>query len=221
MIVAQICLGQYTVSVFHFNVDRFVSVLHFQKATYLTSATTLAQLPEDIGQEVAFIGRSNAGKSSAINMIASQKTLARTSRTPGRTQMVNFFAIDELRRLVDLPGYGFAKVPKAVQARWERTTCDYLETRQSLVGLVLIMDIRHPLKEMDQQMIAWTASAGVPLHILLTKADKLKSGAQKNTLLSVQKSLAHYGDAVSVQLFSALKRTGVDVARAKLTEWLL
>ena len=201
--------------------DIVSATIQFQQAAYLTSATNLSQLPDDIGAEVAFIGRSNAGKSSAINMIANQKTLARTSRTPGRTQMINFFAIGDQYRLVDLPGYGFAKVPKAVQARWEQTTCDYLETRQSLVGLVLIMDIRHPLKESDQQMVAWTASAGVPLHILLTKADKLKSGAQKSTLFSVQKSLAAYGDAVSVQIFSSLKRQGVEAARAKLTEWMI
>lgn len=196
------------------------NMIHFQQATYLTSATNLSQLPQDTGAEVAFIGRSNAGKSSAINVISSQKALARTSRTPGRTQMINFFSIDDQHRLVDLPGYGFAKVPKAVQARWEKTTCDYLETRQSLMGLVLVMDVRHPLKDTDQQMIAWTASAGVPLHILLTKADKLKTGAQKNTLLSVRESLSIYGDAVSVQLFSAMKRQGVDVARAMLTQWL-
>lgn len=195
--------------------------LHFQQATYLTSATNMQQLPPDEGAEVAFIGRSNAGKSSAINKITNIKQLARTSQSPGRTQMINFFDIDDRHRLVDLPGYGFAKVPIAVKERWQKTTCDYLEQRQSLMGLVLVMDIRHPLKELDQQMIAWTASCGVPLHILLTKSDKLKAGATRKTQMSVEKDLAIYGDAVSVQVFSSLKGVGVDQARQVLTGWLL
>lgn len=196
--------------------------IHFQNATYLTSGTNMKQLPPDTGAEVAFIGRSNAGKSSALNTLTNQKGLARTSSSPGRTQMINFFALgDSAWRLVDLPGYGFAKVPKLVKERWQKTTGEYLETRESLVGLVLVMDVRHPLKEMDQEMIAWTVSAGVPLHILLTKADKLKSGAQKSTLITVKNSLAMYGDAVSVQLFSSMKRQGIDQACEKLTHWLL
>lgn len=195
--------------------------IHFQKAVYLTSGTNLKQLPPDIGAEVAFIGRSNAGKSSALNAITKQKGLARTSSSPGRTQMINFFALgNDALRLVDLPGYGFAKVPLAVKERWQETTCDYLEARESLVGLVLVMDIRHPLKEMDQSMINWTVSAGVPLHILLTKADKLGFGAQKSTLICVQNALAAYGDAVSVQLFSSMKQQGVDQASDKLAKWL-
>lgn len=195
--------------------------LHFQKAAYLTSATTIKQLPPDQGAEIAFIGRSNAGKSSAINKITGIKQLARTSQAPGRTQMINFFSLEGDYRLVDLPGYGFAKVPRVLKERWQKTTCDYLEVRQSLMGLVLVMDVRHPLKELDQQMIAWTASCGVPLHILLTKADKLKSGAMKKVLADVSKALAIYGDGVSVQLFSSLKGLGVEEARSVLTNWLL
>jgi GTP-binding protein len=195
-------------------------IIDFKRAAYLTSAAQFQQLTNDAGREVAFIGRSNAGKSSAINAITHQKTLARTSSSPGRTQMINLFSLDDTKRLVDLPGYGFAKVPLAVKLRWQETTREYLEKRESLAGLILLMDIRHPLKDMDQEMIAWTVSAGVPLHILLTKADKLKSGAQKATLMAVQKALEMYGDALSVQTFSALKGTGLDKLRQKIVEWL-
>ena len=194
------------------------SAINYNLATYLTSATTLAQLPADQGVEVAFIGRSNAGKSSALNAITNVKGLARTSNTPGRTQMINYFALDERRRLVDLPGYGFAKVPLAVKARWQQTTADYFESRQSLMGLVLVMDSRHPLKDLDQQMIAWCVEFRVPLHILLTKADKLTVNMQKQAFFTVQKALAEIRN-VSVQLFSATKKMGVDEARAKLDLW--
>lgn len=193
---------------------------HYNQATYLTSATSLAQLPPDYGREVAFIGRSNAGKSSAINTIVGISGLARTSNTPGRTQMINYFQIDDESRLVDLPGYGFAKVPPEVQLRWQKTTADYFEKRESLVGLMLVMDVRHPLKELDQQMIVWCVEMNVPLHILLTKADKLTPNAQKKSLFAVQKALSEMGD-ISVQLFSSLKKTGVDEARTKLDRWLL
>lgn len=192
--------------------------MQYNEATYLTSATNLQQLPRDQGVEIAFIGRSNAGKSSAINAITNIKGLARTSNTPGRTQMINYFALDDNHRLVDLPGYGFAKVPLAVKARWQQTTADYFENRQSLVGLMLVMDSRHPLKDLDQQMIAWCVEFQVPLHILLTKADKLTTNAQKKALFAVQKALAEVRD-VSVQLFSALKKIGIDEARAKLDLW--
>src|SRR3990167_5871227 len=187
----------------------------FQQAHYLTSSTTLAQLPSDHGGEIAFIGRSNAGKSSALNMITGVHGLARTSTTPGRTQMINFFEIDDHHRLVDLPGYGFAKVPKAVSARWQKTTADYLETRESLRGLVLVMDARHPLKELDWQMIDWCVEFQVPLHILLTKADKLTPNVQKKTLFFVLNALAEI-DGVTVQLFSSLQKAGVDEAREQL-----
>jgi len=192
--------------------------MRYNQATYLTSATNLQQLPADQGAEIAFIGRSNAGKSSALNAITSVKGLARTSNTPGRTQMINYFALDESRRLVDLPGYGFAKVPVAVKVRWQKMTADYFENRQSLVGLVLVMDSRHPLKDLDQQMIAWCVEFQVPLHILLTKADKLTTNTQKQALFTVQKALAEISD-VSVQLFSATQKMGVDEARAKLDVW--
>lgn len=195
-------------------------MLHFQKASYLTSATTPKQLPVDSGKEVAFIGRSNAGKSSAINAITNIKGLARTSQSPGRTQMINFFQLDETHRLVDLPGYGFAKAPKNIQQKWEIMTRFYLEHRQSLTGFILVMDSRHPLKEMDQQMIEWVTGADVPLHILLTKADKLTASAQKQTLLSVQKAMTVFGDLLSIQLFSALRHNGVDEARMQLSKWL-
>ena len=196
------------------------SKINYNQATYLTSATTLAQLPADYGREVAFIGRSNAGKSSALNAITRVKGLARTSNTPGRTQMINYFAIDHERRLVDLPGYGFAKVPPSVQARWTQMTADYFEKRASLVGLIVVMDVRHPLKEMDWQMIEWCVDTEVPLHILLTKADKLTASAQKKALFSVKKALPKI-DNVSVQLFSSLKKIGIAEARECLNKWLL
>lgn len=195
-----------------------VSKIHYNQATYLTSATCLAELPADDGIEIAFIGRSNAGKSSAINTIVNIKGLARTSTTPGRTQMINFFMINEGRRLVDLPGYGYAKAPAEMKEKWQQTTADYFEKRESLEGLVLVMDARHPLKEMDQQLISWCADFQVHLHILLTKSDKLTPNQQKKTLFSVQKALDGM-NTVSVQLFSSLKKAGVDDARAKLDEW--
>ena len=192
----------------------------FKQAHYLTSSTSVAQLPSDHGGEIAFIGRSNAGKSSALNTITGVHGLARTSSAPGRTQMINFFGIDDTHRLVDLPGYGFAKVPVAVKARWQKTTADYLETRESLLGLVLVMDARHPLKDLDQQMIDWCVEFQVPLHILLTKADKLTPNVQKKTLFFVQNALAEI-DGVTVQLFSSLQKAGVDEAREQLTRWFV
>ncbi|MDP1574241.1 MAG: ribosome biogenesis GTP-binding protein YihA/YsxC [Coxiellaceae bacterium] len=194
-------------------------MLLFEKAIYVTSATKLAELPSDCGVEVAFIGRSNAGKSSAINAITRVNGLARTSSTPGRTQMINFFQIDENHRLVDLPGYGFAKTTLANRARWDQMISDYFEKRESLAGLVLLMDVRHPLKPHDQEMIAWCVEFEVPVHILLSKADKLSKDAQKKALFLVQKSVSHC-EGVSVQLFSAPKKMGVDEARLKLDAWL-
>ncbi len=173
----------------------------------------------DRGAEVAFVGRSNVGKSSAINAITNQKSLARTSKTPGRTQLLVFFELLEDIRLVDLPGYGFAKTPIAVRNRWQEQIVEYLSTRESLKGLVIPMDIRRPFTELDQQMMSWTDDLQLPIHILLTKADKLSRGKANSVLLDVQKRwLANY-DA-SVQLFSAPKRLGVDVAREKLQKWL-
>lgn len=195
-------------------------MLNLQDTKYLKSVDNLSQMPADQGAEVAFIGRSNAGKSSAMNTITGIKGLARTSKTPGRTQMINFFAIDSERRLVDLPGYGYAKVPRTVQERWSQNISAYLETRESLCGLVLIMDIRHPLKEMDQQLIDWTVKCDLPLHILLTKADKLNKNELRKTLDAVTDALASYGDAISVQTFSSNDRAGLEEAVNVLNDWL-
>ncbi|MDN3522724.1 ribosome biogenesis GTP-binding protein YihA/YsxC [Halomonas ramblicola] len=197
--------------------------LNYQTARYLTSAPTLAKCPADEGVEVAFAGRSNAGKSSAINALTRQKALARTSKTPGRTQLINFFVLGEDvgRRLVDLPGYGFAKVPEAVKLEWQRHLSDYLQRRASLRGLVLVMDVRHPLTEFDQTMLGWADDKDMPVHILLTKADKLKPGAAKNALQQVRSRLRDWEDLVSIQLFSALKGQGIDEVHERLDGWLL
>lgn len=191
----------------------------YRQAHYTISATQLSELPPDIGIEVAFAGRSNAGKSSAINTITDQKSLARISKTPGRTQMINFFALDDTRALVDLPGYGYAKVPERMKIRWQQTLGKYLETRQALKGLMLMMDIRHPLKEFDIQMIKWANQAPLPTHILLTKADKLKHGAAMAVLHKVTADLKALDLNASVQLFSSLKNTGKDQAIKQLDNW--
>lgn len=190
------------------------------QARFLTSARTVEQCPEDAGFEVAFAGRSNAGKSSAINRLTGQRTLARTSKTPGRTQLINFFELDEQRRLVDLPGYGYAKVGKQTRADWQHHLDDYLARRQALTGLILLMDIRHPLKEFDRLILDWSARANMPLHILLTKADKLKFGAAKTTLLKLRTAVKDQPAPVSAQLFSATAGTGCEDAWSKLAEWL-
>ncbi len=188
----------------------------------MISAPTLALCPDDTGAEVAFAGRSNAGKSSAINALTRQNALARTSRTPGRTQLINFFTVmnDTSRRLVDLPGYGYAKVPEAVKLEWQQHLSDYLRGRFSLRGLVLLMDVRHPLTEFDQMMLDYADQRGMPVHILLTKADKLKRGPASAALQKVRSRLGEWEDLVSVQLFSSLKRDGVDMLSQKLDQWL-
>jgi len=193
----------------------------YRRAHYTISATQLSELPADEGIEVAFAGRSNAGKSSAINTITGIKALARISKTPGRTQMINFFNLDEGRALVDLPGYGYAKVPEKMKQRWQRTLGQYLETRKSLRGLMVMMDIRHPLKDFDIQMIDWAEHANLPVHILLTKADKLKHGAAKASLHKVTAELDKLNLTATVQLFSSLKHTGKDEAINKLDSWFL
>ncbi len=197
-----------------------MDTLNYNQIEFLKSANHCDHLPPDLGAEVAFSGRSNAGKSSAINTITNISRLAKTSKTPGRTQLINFFEMDPERRLVDLPGYGYAKVPTKIKQHWEQVVSEYICKRESLRGIVLIMDIRHPLKPIDWQMLEWTLSQKIPLHILLTKADKLKRGAAKNTLLAVRQELEEYTKLVSVQLFSSLKKEGMDVAREKLDEWL-
>lgn len=192
----------------------------FHQAHFLQSAQRLDQCPTDTGLEVAFAGRSNAGKSSAINKLTGQKNLCRTSKTPGRTQLINFFTLDDTRCLVDLPGYGYAKVAKTKRNEWQQHLDQYLAERQALVGLVLMMDIRHPLKEFDLLMLEWSAQANMPMHILMTKADKLKFGAAKSTLMKVQSQLKHHPAPLSLQLFSATSGQGCDEAWAKLGEWL-
>ncbi|MDO8824990.1 ribosome biogenesis GTP-binding protein YihA/YsxC [Methylophaga sp.] len=191
----------------------------YRRAHYTVSATQLSQLPTDSGYEVAFAGRSNAGKSSAINTITGIKALARISKTPGRTQMINFFHLDDERALVDLPGYGYAKVPEKMKLKWQATLSKYLETRQSLRGLMLMMDIRHPLKNFDLQMLGWAKQAELPIHILLTKSDKLGRGAGGNALQQVRKELTEAGFEASVQLFSSLNHQGRDEAIQVLDEW--
>ncbi len=192
---------------------------HYRQARFLISAAKPAQFP-DGGAEVAFAGRSNAGKSSAINTLCDNRNLARTSKTPGRTQLVNFFSLDDRRRLVDLPGYGFARVPLATREAWQRLMTAYLSEQPALQGLVLIMDIRHPVNDYDWQMLQWCEHYGLPVHILLTKADKLKRNAQQQSLLAVRRQLEQRQLGASSQLFSALKKTGMTPLVEKLDAWL-
>ena len=189
----------------------------YPDARFLKSADAEKQFVPDTGREVAFAGRSNAGKSSAINVIVNRRQFARTSKTPGRTQLVNFFELREGQRLVDLPGYGFAKVSDSKRRHWGELLGRYFEARESLAGLILIVDIRRRLTDFDRQMIAFAESVGLPIHILLTKSDKLKKGQAANALLEVRKQVA---DRASVQLFSALKRQGEQEAREVLEQFL-
>ena len=193
--------------------------MNFNQCSFVTSAATLQDCPADSIAEVAFAGRSNAGKSSAINCITAQSRLARISKTPGRTQLINFFGLEPGKYLVDLPGYGYAKVPLRVKNNWQQVLEQYLQRREALAGLILLSDIRHPLKEFDRMMIDWSVQSQLPMHILLTKSDKLKRGAARNTLLKVQKELENL-DEISVQLFSSLKKTDIDMARQTLANWL-
>ena len=196
------------------------SDVNFREACFIQSASEIENAPPDQGWEVAFAGRSNSGKSSAINALTGNRKLARTSRTPGRTQLINFFALSDSQRLVDLPGYGFAKVPLAVKKKWNQQLERYLQYRESLRGLVMLMDIRHPLTDPDKQMLGWAVAASMPVHILLTKADKLKRGPAQNTLLSVRGELAAHAELVSVQCFSSLKLQGVDELGKQINLWL-
>lgn len=192
----------------------------YQGAHFLTAATRIEQAPPDTGREVAFVGRSNAGKSSAINTLCHQKALARTSKTPGRTQQLIFFELDAGRRLVDLPGYGYARVSEAVKLEWQAELARYLEWRASLAGLVIVMDIRHPLAEFDRQMLAWGLRRGLPILALLTKADKLKRGAVAATLAAVRREAGANGGEVHCEPFSALDRVGIEPVQARLDLWL-
>ncbi|MBA2657402.1 MAG: YihA family ribosome biogenesis GTP-binding protein [Tatlockia sp.] len=191
----------------------------YPKATFLKSAARVDQLPSDEGFEVAFAGRSNAGKSSALNCLTLNKQLARTSKTPGRTQLINLFSLDDSRRLIDLPGYGYAKVAKQIKEDWQKNLAHYLEVRQCLKGLILLMDCRHPLKELDQMMVSWCLDRELPVHILLTKADKLSRSEVKNTVIKVRKYYSLLEDLISVQSFSSLKKEGLEGLIAKLNEW--
>ena len=193
----------------------------YSQAKFLKSAPRADQLPEDTGYEVAFAGRSNAGKSSALNCLTGIRQLARTSKTPGRTQLINVFTLDdETRRLIDLPGYGYAKVALSVKHDWQKNLAHYLDVRKSLRGLVLLMDVRHPLKELDQSMIDWAVVQQLPVHILLTKADKLSRGKVQSTVLQVRKHYELMPDLITVQGFSSLKKQGIDELIKVLNKWM-
>ena len=196
-------------------------IVLFQKAQFLTSAPDIRHMPEDSGVEIAFAGRSNAGKSSALNALTRQKRLAKTSSTPGRTQLINVFTLSDSQRLIDLPGYGYAKVPLEVKEKWQKALGEYLQMRESLKGLVVLMDIRHPLKDLDQQLIDWAAQSEIPVLALLTKADKLKQGPRKQMLLKVREACLVFGDGVQVELFSSLKKLGLPQVEKTLSAWLL
>ena len=193
---------------------------YFARASFSISAPNIQHLGADTGYEVAFVGRSNAGKSSALNKLARQKQLARTSKTPGRTQMINVFDLDEERRLIDLPGYGYAQVPLAMKKKWQNALSEYLHKRKCLRGVIVLMDIRHPLKDLDQDLIYWAVDANLPVLALLTKADKLKSGKRKaQTLFAREAALAFCGD-VSVYAFSAQSGLGMNELESTLYQWM-
>ncbi len=199
-----------------------INSLIYHNTFFEKSAAKLNQCPSESFAEVAFAGRSNAGKSSALNKLTQQKKLARTSKTPGRTQLLNYFKIgDAPCYLVDLPGYGFAKVALDIKEQWQKELMNYLQKRQALKGLVILMDIRHPLKEYDLAMLSWTLQVNMPVHVLLTKADKLKRGPAQNTLLKVRKQLTLDFPHASVQIFSAQTGDGVTLLENQLNQWLL
>ncbi len=191
----------------------------FRNAVFHTTVAHLSDLPRDARCEIAFVGRSNAGKSSAINTLAGRTRLAYVSKTPGRTQHLNYFTLAPQCYLVDLPGYGYAKAPEEVRRSWEKLLAPYLENRPQLAGIVLIMDCRHPLTGLDVQMLEWFAPTGKRIHILLSKADKLSRQVQNETLRKVKAALEEFGEQCSVQLFSSLKKTGIDEAEAVLSAW--
>ena len=193
--------------------------MNYKTARFTTSAVGLDDCPADSLREVAFAGRSNAGKSSAINALTNQNRLARTSKTPGRTQLINFFEIGEHRYLVDLPGYGYAQVPLSVKGQWEEHLNLYLNQRDALAGLVLLTDVRHAFKDFDIMMIDWSHQSNMPVHVLLTKADKLTRGAAQNALLGARRQLAQYPNA-SLQLFSSMTRFGIPELEATLDRWM-
>lgn len=197
----------------------YKSKINYQRATFLTSAPDIKALPADEGIEVAFAGRSNAGKSSALNTLTRQNSLARTSKTPGRTQLINTFSLDAERRLIDLPGYGFAKVPLAVKEKWQKSLAEYLMKRNSLKGLVVLMDIRHPLKDLDQDLIHWAVQSELEVLILLTKSDKLAVGARKKVLSEVREAAMAFMGNVTVHTFSSLNKQGLEELEQVLDTW--
>lgn len=197
------------------------STVNLHVATFETSAPDIRKLPADSGIEVAFAGRSNAGKSSALNTLTNQKSLARTSKTPGRTQLINVFDIRENRRLIDLPGYGFAKVPLEMKKKWQKALAEYLEKRMSLKGLVLLMDIRHPLKDLDVDLINWASDCNLPVLALLTKADKYKAGKRNSEVLQVRKKCAALHNDIKVHAFSSLTKVGLDTATNIISDWFI
>ena len=199
-----------------------MTIINFQTATFLSSAPSLSKCPPDEGIEVAFAGRSNAGKSTALNTLTKNKKLAKTSKTPGRTQLINFFSLTENQRLVDLPGYGYAKVPLEIKKKWDINLSNYLRYRQSLKGLILMMDCRHPLTGYDQQMLDWSSQTDINIHILLTKADKERNNALNATLnhvnqfiMTTQKPLK----TVTAQLFSSKTKLGLTQLEEQINFW--
>jgi len=187
---------------------------------FILGAAEPHQFPQDDVVEIAFAGRSNVGKSSAINAITNRRKLARTSKTPGRTQQINFFTLGEKARLVDLPGYGYAEAPLTVKNKWQKTIKNYLAERPHLIVLVLLMDIRHPLTDLDKQMLEWAAKSQLPTQVLLTKADKYKRGKVAATVLSVERQLAKFNGDFEVEPFSSLRYTGVNKMRHQISEWV-
>ncbi len=193
--------------------------LNYHKTHFLMSAPNIKVLPEDSGIEIAFAGRSNAGKSTALNALTQQKNLARTSKTPGRTQLINLFQVEPHCKLVDLPGYGYAAVPEQMKLQWQKSLGEYLQKRECLGGLVILMDIRHPLKDLDQQMIEWAVSADLPVLLLLTKADKLSQSARSKQVKMVREAILPFQGDVQVEAFSAQNKIGIERLSEKLDQW--
>ena len=194
-------------------------VIDFRRTTFVTSAPDISKLPNDVGAEIAIIGRSNSGKSSSINAICDQKTLAKTSRTPGRTRRINLFKVNEGKYLVDLPGYGYAQVPEQMKRQWQKAMTDYLQQRKCLCGLVVTMDIRTPLRDHDRMIIDWSIAANLPCLILLTKADKFGVNKRKEMVGEVKTQLSEFGGNFTIIAFSALRKIGIDETRNVLKNW--